>query len=139
MPEEDALRESRFLLYLGEIFYASSLAFSKFSILGFYWRLFSSSSIRIPIQILTVCSAIWLIIRTFMAIFHCIPVQAFWIKGIPGARCDIEDSKFFFGTVLVHLFIDIAILALPAVQVKHLQLRTGQKIGVTGLFMFGIL
>ena len=74
-----------------------------------------------------------------MAIFHCVPVEAFWDKSIEDARCDIDDSKFFFGTVLVHLMIDICILVLPIVQVKHLQLRLGQKIGVIGLFMFGIL
>lgn len=82
---------------------------------------------------------IWLIIRTFMAIFHCVPVDAFWDHAIEDSRCDIDDSKFFFGTVLVHLIIDIGILALPVFQVKNLQLRLGQKIAVTGLFMFGIL
>lgn len=74
-----------------------------------------------------------------MAVFHCWPVQAFWDLTIADARCDIDDSKFFFGTVLVHLVIDICILALPVFQVNNLQLRTGQKIAVTGLFMFGIL
>jgi hypothetical protein len=74
-----------------------------------------------------------------MAIFHCVPVNAFWDLSVENARCDIDDSKFFFGTVLVHLVIDICILALPVFQVKSLQLRIGQKFAVTGLFMFGIL
>ena len=119
--------------------YAFSLAFSKMSILGMYWRLFSTSSIRLPIQILFGASVVWLIIRTFMAIFHCVPVHAFWDHSVPDARCDINDSEFFFGTVLVHLLIDLVILALPVMQVRQLQLRFGQKVGVIGLFMFGIL
>lgn len=139
METDDVLEMSRLLLWNAEIFYAFSLAFSKLSILGFYWRLFKTSNIRLPIQILAVCSIVWLIIRTFMAIFHCVPVQAFWDHTIEDKVCNINDSKFFFGTVLVHLVIDLCVLALPVVQVKHLQLRVGQKVAVIGLFMFGIL
>jgi hypothetical protein len=54
--QEDVLEEGRLLLYLAEIFYAFSLASSKFSILGFYWRLFKTSPIRNPILILAGCS-----------------------------------------------------------------------------------
>lgn len=74
-----------------------------------------------------------------MAIFHCVPVQAFWDHTIEDKVCNINDPKFFFGTVLVHLVIDVCVLALPVWQVKHLQLRTGQKVAVIGLFMCGIL
>jgi hypothetical protein len=102
-----------------------------------YWRLFSTSHIRIPIQVLAVVSLIWVIIRTFMTIFHCVPPQAFWDKTIENPRCDIDNSKFFFGTTLTHLLIDVAILILPAVEVRQLKLRRAQKLGVICLFMFG--
>ncbi|CAH0056333.1 unnamed protein product [Clonostachys solani] len=136
---EDVYYQSRMLLWIGEIIYAFTLAFSKLSVLGFYWRLFSTSGIRIPIQILTGASIVWLVIRTPMAIFHCVPVQAFWDLTVDNKVCNIDDSKFFFGTVLVHLIIDVLILALPVVEVKNLRLRLGQKIAVIGVFMFGIL
>lgn len=139
LPREEALTLSLLYLYFAELMYAFSLAFSKMSILGMYWRLFSQSDIRLPIQVLFGCSVVWLIIRTFMAIFHCVPVYAFWDHSIEGARCDINDSEFFFGTVLVHLLIDIVILMLPVMQVRKLHLRLGQKVGVIGLFMFGVL
>jgi hypothetical protein len=72
-----------------------------------------------------------------MAIFHCVPVQAFWDTSIK-ATCNIDDSKFFFGTVLAHLIIDIAILALPVMQIKHLHLPANKKAAVVAMFMFGI-
>ena len=137
MSPAEAIRRSSIFVILVELFYAFSLFCSKFAILGMYWRLFSTSPIRLPIQILAVASLIWVIIRTFMTIFHCVPPQAFWDTSIEGARCDIDNSKFFFGTTLTHLLIDVAILVLPAVQVRKLKLRTGQKMGVIGLFMFG--
>ncbi|KAG9252083.1 uncharacterized protein F5Z01DRAFT_638720 [Emericellopsis atlantica] len=135
-PAEAVMRSSIFVL-LVELFYAFSLFCSKIAILGMYWRLFSTSPIRLPIQVLAAMSLVWVIIRTFMTIFHCVPPQAFWDPPVKNARCDIDNSKFFFGTTLTHLLIDVAILMLPAIQVRQLKLRTGQKLGVIGLFMFG--
>jgi hypothetical protein len=64
-------------------------------------------------------------------------VQKFWIPQLDGV-CTIDDSKFFFGTVLTHLVIDLAILALPAIEVQKLRLPMTQKLGIMGMFMFGI-
>ncbi|KAH8895197.1 hypothetical protein GQ53DRAFT_779365 [Thozetella sp. PMI_491] len=137
LSTNDALRASRMYLYFLELSYATSLAFSKFSILSFYWRLFSTSGIRLPIITLAVCSVLWLALRTFIAIFHCIPPQAFW-ENIQGATCSINDSEFFFWSVLAHLVLDICIIVLPILQIRKLQLRTHQKIGVASMFCFGI-
>ncbi|KAG5756968.1 hypothetical protein H9Q72_006984 [Fusarium xylarioides] len=126
-------------LFIAEFTYAMSLGFSKLAILGFYWRLFSVSNIRMGIRILQGCTVIWLTIRTFMTIFHCIPVNAYWDHNIKNAVCNIDPAKFMFGTTLVHLMLEIAVLSLPVFQVKNLKLRPGQKIAVIALFMFGIL
>lgn len=139
ISKEEATRRSNLYLFNVELMYAFSLFCSKLAILGMYWRLFSTSQIRLPIQILGVMSIIWVIIRTFLTIFHCVPTQAFWDKSIKDARCDIDNAKFFFGTTLTHLLLDVAILVLPVMQVRQLKLRMGQKVGVIGLFMFGIL
>jgi hypothetical protein len=67
-----------------------------------------------------------------------VPVQGFWDRSID-ARCDINDSKFFFGTVLAHLVLDVVILALPVIQVYQLKLPVSQKIAISAMFTFGIL
>ncbi|KAH8673330.1 hypothetical protein BX600DRAFT_432961 [Xylariales sp. PMI_506] len=139
MDYSDLLPISLFYCFLVELLYAASLAFSKFAILAFYWRMFSTSPIKMPIIIIAVASLLWLLVRTLVCIFHCLPVQAFWDKSITDATCTVNDSTFFFSTVLAHLVLDLGILSLPIVQVRRLQLRTAQKIGVIALFMFGIL
>jgi hypothetical protein len=73
-----------------------------------------------------------------MGIFHCIPVQRFWDPSA-GGSCAIEDKKFFFGTILVHVMLDIAIIALPILQVRKLQLPIFQRIGIMLMFLFGIV
>lgn len=74
-----------------------------------------------------------------MTVFHCVPTQAFWDLSITDKVCNIDNARFFFGTTMTHLFLDVAILALPIVQVRKLNLRKGQKLGVIGLFMFGVV
>ena len=56
-------RDSLFYLYFVELAYAFSLAFSKLAILAFYWRMFKTSGIKIPIITLIVATVVWLIIR----------------------------------------------------------------------------
>ncbi|KAL5603747.1 hypothetical protein FOVSG1_006497 [Fusarium oxysporum f. sp. vasinfectum] len=137
-PAERVEEYARFGLFMAEFTYAMSLGFSKLAILGFYWRLFSVSNIRLGIYILQGSTVIWLTIRTFMTIFHCMPVEAYWNHNIKDAVCRINPAKFMFGTTLVHLMLEVAVLSLPVFQVKSLQLRLGQKIAVVAMFMFGI-
>jgi hypothetical protein len=139
LPAESVEQYARFGLFMAELLYATSLGFSKLAILGFYWRLFSVSNIRLGIYILQGSTVIWLTIRTFMTIFHCVPVEAYWNHSIKNAVCNVDPAKFMFGTTLVHLFLEIAVLSLPVFQVKSLKLRMGQKIAVVAMFMFGIL
>ncbi|KAM5347620.1 hypothetical protein ACJ41O_007444 [Fusarium nematophilum] len=139
LTKEEALYQTKLILYVAELLYASALFFAKASILSFYWRMFRVTNIKLPIQILFGCSLIWIIVRTIMGIFHCTPVRAFWdSEALKTGRCDIEDTKFFFGTILVHVMIDVAILILPIMQIRKLQLPTFQKLGITVMFTFGI-
>ncbi|EWZ28614.1 hypothetical protein FOQG_16602 [Fusarium oxysporum f. sp. raphani 54005] len=135
----DILTKSRLSLFIVELLYSFSISSSKLAILAFYWRLFKTSNIRVPILVFAGMSIIWLVVRIFLTIFHCIPIQAFWNKTMRGAKCAIDESRFFFGTVLVHCLIDIAILVLPIMPVRHLHLHSAQKIVVIALFTFGIL
>lgn len=119
--------------------YTFSIAFSKFTILAFYWRVFKHSSIRIPIQVLLGASVAWFIMRLFMVTLQCIPTRAFWDITLKAEKCKLKESAIFFGTVLTHVILDLLILVLPVIQIGKLQLRYGQKIAVIALFMFGIL
>ncbi|KAJ4320246.1 hypothetical protein N0V84_005944 [Fusarium piperis] len=135
-PIAEILYQSKLLLFIAELFYAAALFFAKLSILSLYWRMFQVTNIRLPIQILFACSAVWMTFRLFMGIFHCVPVHAFWDSSA-GGYCAIEDKKFFFGTTLIHAVIDIAILILPMVEIGKLQLPLLQKIGIMLMFTFG--
>ncbi|KAF4458675.1 integral membrane [Fusarium albosuccineum] len=136
---EQILHWGRFIGFFNSLTYAFSIASAKLAILFLYWRLFQLSAIRIPIRVMIVLTFMWIIVRTFMTIFRCLPVQAYWDKTIPHAVCRINDTQFFFGTVLTHFLMDVAILVLPIIEVFKLRLRLGQKIAVAGLFTLGTI
>ncbi|CVL09169.1 related to integral membrane protein [Fusarium mangiferae] len=130
---------SRLMQFLVSFTYSYAIGFCKLSVLLFYWRIFQLSAIRTPILITVVITVCWLILRTFMVIFRCVPVQAYWNKSIEGAKCDINDSQFFFGTCLTHFVLDVVILALPIIEVIKLRLRLGQKLAIAALFLVGFI
>ncbi|CAG7558026.1 unnamed protein product [Fusarium equiseti] len=132
------LVKSHEILFVSEILYSWSIFLSKMSVLTFYRRLFHVSSIRVPIIILMVCSGIWITIRTFMTIFHCMPVQAYWDKSI-GGKCMNNIGKYYLGTDLTHCLMDFIILALPLYEVVRMKLVFGQKIAVIAIFSLGSL
>ncbi|KAF2010741.1 hypothetical protein BU24DRAFT_426952 [Aaosphaeria arxii CBS 175.79] len=138
-PSADHIREiSRLCLWLEEVFYTISLAFSKLSILSFYWRIFQHTSIRIPIQIIYVAVVIWALVKWFLTIFQCVPIRFIWDKDIHG-HCTINVSNFFFSTVLCHCILDILILLLPVFPVAKMHLSLSKKLAVTTIFHSGVI
>lgn len=136
---EAILTQSRFLSLFNSICYATSIACSKAAILILYWRLFKTSKIRIPIQILLGVVGVWFILRTFMLIFRCVPVQSLWDYTITNKVCNIDSAKFFLGTITTHFLLDIIILVLPVIEVFNLRMRMAQKVAVSGLFLVGTM
>jgi hypothetical protein len=138
VPYDDAGFYSRLYLFICELLYATGLYCGKMSILCFYWRLFRVASVKWPIIILMTMSTAWIAVRWFLGVFKCWPVNSFWDLNV-GGGCSVEDGKFFIGTGITHVVIDIAILVLPVLQVRKLQLPHWQKVGISAMFMFGIL
>lgn len=136
---EAILQQARFLAYFNSLCYASSIACSKLAILCLYWRLFRISSIRIPIMVMLVMVVIWIILRTFMLTFRCVPVQSLWDYTITDKVCNINSDQFFLGTITTHFIMDLIILVLPIIEVFRLRLRTGQKLAIGALFLLGTM
>lgn len=137
--DQQTWQKTHLLLWIGSLTYASSIASSKISFLCFYWRLFQFTSIRIPIQILLVTSVVWIIVRTFLTIFQCVPVEAIWDQRDCDSHRRINQSDFFFGSVLVHCLMDVMILVLPIFPVSQMHLSRSKKLGVVGLFSSGVV
>lgn len=82
---------------------------------------------------------VWIILRTFMLTFRCVPVQSLWDYSITDKVCNLDSGEFFLGTITTHFIMDIAILILPIIEVARLSLPTGQKLAITALFLLGAM
>ncbi|KAH3939755.1 hypothetical protein HBI56_224330 [Parastagonospora nodorum] len=124
-------------LFIAEICYTGTIAFAKYSILLFYWRLFHMNtfvrwSVIVLAGIVTMwCTAVFLIVVT-----QCRPLRGFWDKTVP-AQCTVDSYKFFYGNSVPNIITDALLIAapLPAIWTLHLQLK--QKISLSVIFCLG--
>lgn len=133
------LEKSYLVLWISELLYAWSIFFAKLAVLYFYRRIFRFSSIHVPVVILIIACGIWVILRTFFTIFHCLPVWAYWDRSVQNAKCLLNVRAFFLGTDITHCIMDFIIIAFPIYEVARMNLPFGQKIAVVGLFATGSL
>ncbi|KAG5789542.1 hypothetical protein H9Q69_011403 [Fusarium xylarioides] len=90
-------------------------------------------------MVMLVMVVIWIILRTFMLTFRCVPVQSLWDYTITDKVCNINSDQFFLGTITTHFIMDIIILVLPIIEVFRLRLKMGQKLAIGALFLLGTI
>jgi hypothetical protein len=61
-----------------------------------------------------------------------------WDRDFKPAHC-INSKAFWFSYAMINIASDVVILALPLFQIRHLQLKRREKIGVMGVFLMGAL
>ncbi|KAJ5875867.1 uncharacterized protein N7529_001451 [Penicillium soppii] len=117
--------------------YNASLAFTKFSILFQYLRIFPGRSFRIACHIMIAIVATysaWAIVSGYV---NCVPVAKFWNHDLPGTCLNFEAVWFFNASM--NIATDITLLVLPMPLLSQLQLPRMQKIALMGVFAIGIL
>ncbi|KAG9235563.1 hypothetical protein BJ875DRAFT_458794 [Amylocarpus encephaloides] len=122
------------MLYVTQIFYILAPAAIKLSLLFLYKRIFVTKRFTMVCNVLLGVVAVWVTIMTFMGIFNCTPVDAFWTgKG----KC-VNFKQFALGYAAVNIGTDLIIWVLPVPMVWKLQLPIGQKISLTLIFILGL-
>lgn len=81
---------------------------------------------------------VWFIVVTFVIIFQCNPVHAYWEHFDLPPYCQ-EYPRVLLGYELTNLFIDVIILCIPVGIVPRLHLSTSKKVTVIVIFFLGAL
>ncbi|KAJ5511080.1 hypothetical protein N7453_003183 [Penicillium expansum] len=144
-------------LFACEILYTLSVCFTKYSILLFFWRIFNSTNIRIPIYVLASMITGWGlgVVRiptptSFLScnksmncpanilttVFQCMPIQGLWDYSVK-AHCGVNINDFFIGNAVPNIITDWAMLILPLPYVWKIQRSTTQKVALCGAFAMG--
>lgn len=117
-----------------------TVAFTKYSVLLFYWRLFKvySRSFRIWIVSVAIVSTGWYIAAQLVVIFQCTPVNFYWNRKLPGGHC-INSNLFFVIITALLPPLDATILGLAVPVVWKLKVSRSKQLGIIFVLSLGLL
>ena len=134
--------KSRHWVFLGPIFYNTSLVSIKFTILLLTARTFPLPSIRISSKIIGGVVGCWGLAMVLAKIFACHPIHYSWMTGIKDSQ--VKSNCLPLKSVRVaqsvaNLTTDAVMLALPIWPIWRLKLDKSKKISVSVVFGLGWL
>ncbi|KAH6718755.1 hypothetical protein BKA61DRAFT_596203 [Leptodontidium sp. MPI-SDFR-AT-0119] len=120
------------------VFYGLSFMFVKMSLLLLYFRLSQYPTFRILVYMVIATTVTYSLLGSFQFLFNCRPIAKSWDITITYGSC-IEVSKILAVHGGLNIATDIAMLILPIVMVRKLQLPRREKVALAGLVMTGTL
>ncbi|KAF2012106.1 hypothetical protein BU24DRAFT_425940 [Aaosphaeria arxii CBS 175.79] len=123
--------------YILELIMGCVITAAKISILWFYHPIFAVyPMIRKAIYATGAACIIWFIIVTFVFIFQCSPVDAYWNMFAQPPACH-KSQQLVLGYELTNFFLDVVILCIPIKPIKALQLSPLKRASTMAIFMLG--
>lgn len=96
----------------------------------FYNNIFQKQAIIVG----TLCIC-WYIASVLVTLLQCIPAHKVWNKTAPGKCLDL--ATFVLGYEITNAFLDVALIVMAVRMIHTLQLKRGQKILISSIFMLG--
>ncbi|KAF3061499.1 hypothetical protein GL218_03013 [Daldinia childiae] len=127
------------LLWVVYYIFDTGTAVSKSSALFFYARVFGSTNSRFKYALWLVhaMNVIWLVTILLDVTFMCTPIAKAWDTTLDG-HC-LNTGRFWMGSGITSLIIDIIILVMPMPMLWKLHMKTIRKIQILGVFICGYL
>jgi hypothetical protein len=112
-------------------------AFTRYSILALYLRVFTGKIIRLlSYFMIAFITAQW-ISFSIAAALQCTPVKKYWLPLEVEGHC-VDINKFNRSFTPVNVAADVIILLLPMPSIWRLKVSTGRKLGITFVFGLGL-
>ncbi|KAJ5339665.1 hypothetical protein N7452_006393 [Penicillium brevicompactum] len=124
-------------LFTGSILYTCCILFIKLSILALYRRLFPIKSMKVAVNVTSLIVILWAACGILAGCFTCIPTEKLWNPMIEGGCMNL--SKFYYGLQIPNIATDAIILVMPMPVVWKLPISKAQKMGLSAIFVLGLL
>jgi hypothetical protein len=118
-------------------FYTATHFFLKLSICLQYLRVSVMLSEKRACYLLITMMACGTIAFTIINLARCRPFAAQWDPTIPGARCNVNNTVWFYSNQAFHIAMDLYILILPLFILRHLTVPLRQKLLIAIVLGFG--
>lgn len=123
-----------------KVLFLAAAAFIRFALLLFYFRLVSDTNLREfkwALHGTVYFNFSTFVIFTFLAIFQCTPISAYWQLG-KSHQC-IDEGKSSLAVGIISCFADLLVTALPIPIILKLQMPVSQRVGVAFLLSLGFI
>lgn len=95
---------------------------------AFFWTCYTVAAVNIVFYIVTI----------LIDLLHCHPVQFHWNKFIPGGYCG-DDNLLSPLSAAINVALDLVILFIPQKIIWSLKMTLKRKIGISCVFLVGVL
>ena len=123
--------------------YDLCMIFIKISILVQYRMLFvpvkKTSFMWWSTWLLTVVVVVFYVTAGLIQILFCNPVQKSWNPLVPGTCLDSDSGRLNVISSSFNIAIDLILLALPLVAISRLHLAAKRRLGISSVFLVGLL
>ncbi|KAL9054794.1 MAG: hypothetical protein Q9162_003917 [Coniocarpon cinnabarinum] len=110
----------------------------RISILTLYLRIFAGRRTRIlTYSIIAVVTAMGIAFM-LIAIVFCKPTRFFWDRTVPGGTC-MDFNLYYRSFALPNILVDLVMLITPLPAIWSLEASVARRIGVSAIFLTGIL
>jgi len=124
------------------IVFCMAAGFTRLSLLVFYYRLVRESGMRLFkyfLHISTLLTVSLPLTYTFITIFQCAPIRAFWTyPPLPNQRC-LDEGKVLLGAGIVNTFLDLLTTLTPIPLIVQLHLPWRRRLGAIFLVSLGLI
>ena len=109
----------------------------RVSVLLLYRRIFDTRLFKLTTYLVGGFTLAWWVTAVLVPIFQCYPISEAWHMDLrPTAHC-INFGSFWYAIAGINLALDVATLVMPLCMVWNLQLASGQKVILMGIFLLG--
>ena len=120
-----------------------AFAFTRFSVLSLYIRIFFRPYVRITSYILIGFVALQVFVYNITSAVQCQPTNFFWnhvyyLQSGGGGKC-VDLNGFYRSFMGPEMFVDLLIIILPLPEIWRLRSSNTRKIGLSVLFSTGLL
>lgn len=136
MPRSSEFTKNTKALLVGQLLWITAVTLIRASVLFLYNRIFCTKSFRIACYGILSINLAYFTATVLACCLICRPFAFNWDQSIHGSCGDQKSLDLFIG--VFNLLMDITTVALPMPVLWGLQMPTGKKIVLSGLFSMGI-
>lgn len=120
-----------------ELIYTTCIATVKLSMMFFYLRVFVNDGLRRATKAAMIFVMTWSVANVLQVFVICRPFASSYDLTVPG-KCGNRISSFI-AIGAFNIITDVLILTLPLTTIWALKMKTSAKLGITIVFLMGLL